>query len=254
MSFDWVTVVAQIVNFLILILLLKRFLYRPILAGIDAREADIAARVAAADAARGQAEADAAAHRAALADFETEKAGLVEAARQQAEAEKVRLRAKIDEMQQTEVDALRAQAEGQRVRLAADLRADGAGAIVSLTRRALRDLADADLEERIAGRLATRLAHSGAELRDAAAQAPRARVISSFHLPDDCRARVAAALHAEVADIPVDFQTEASASPGVVLRVGGAQIGWTIDAYLDAFETALDTHASRAGAERAVTT
>ena len=49
MSIDWVTVLAQIANFLVLLWLLKRFLYRPILDGIDAREAQISKRMAAAD-------------------------------------------------------------------------------------------------------------------------------------------------------------------------------------------------------------
>ena len=42
MPIDWFTVIAQIINFLILVWLLKRFLYRPILDGIDAREHKIA--------------------------------------------------------------------------------------------------------------------------------------------------------------------------------------------------------------------
>ena len=52
MSIDWVTVLAQIANFLVLLWLLKRFLYRPILNGIDAREAAIAQRISDADAAQ----------------------------------------------------------------------------------------------------------------------------------------------------------------------------------------------------------
>ena len=46
MSIDWITVAAQIVNFLALVWLLRRFLYRPILDGIDAREKEIADRMA----------------------------------------------------------------------------------------------------------------------------------------------------------------------------------------------------------------
>jgi F-type H+-transporting ATPase subunit b len=38
MLIDWFTVGAQAVNFLILVWLLKRFLYRPVLAAVDARE------------------------------------------------------------------------------------------------------------------------------------------------------------------------------------------------------------------------
>ena len=46
MTIDWITVAAQIANFLVLVWLLRRFLYRPILDGIDAREAEIAKLVA----------------------------------------------------------------------------------------------------------------------------------------------------------------------------------------------------------------
>ena len=42
MLIDWFTVGAQVLNFLILVWLLKRFLYRPILHAIDAREQRIA--------------------------------------------------------------------------------------------------------------------------------------------------------------------------------------------------------------------
>ena len=45
MSIDWITVAAQIANFLVLVWLLKRFLYRPILDGIDAREGEISHRM-----------------------------------------------------------------------------------------------------------------------------------------------------------------------------------------------------------------
>ena len=42
MTIDWFTVGAQIVNFIVLVWLLKRFLYKPVLAAIDAREKRIA--------------------------------------------------------------------------------------------------------------------------------------------------------------------------------------------------------------------
>lgn len=42
MLFDWFTVLAQIANFLILMWLLKRFSYKPVLDTIDAREKRIA--------------------------------------------------------------------------------------------------------------------------------------------------------------------------------------------------------------------
>ena len=46
MLIDWFTVGAQAVNFLVLVWLLRRFLYRPILKAIDAREKRIADQLA----------------------------------------------------------------------------------------------------------------------------------------------------------------------------------------------------------------
>jgi len=46
MLIDWFTVGAQALNFIILVWLLKRFLYKPILGAVDAREKRIAAELA----------------------------------------------------------------------------------------------------------------------------------------------------------------------------------------------------------------
>ena len=55
MLIDWFTVGAQVINFLILIWLMKRYLYQPILHAIDAREARIAAELSDADAKKAEA-------------------------------------------------------------------------------------------------------------------------------------------------------------------------------------------------------
>ena len=56
MLIDWFTVGAQALNFLILVWLMKRFLYKPILNAIDAREKRIAAELADADAKKAEAQ------------------------------------------------------------------------------------------------------------------------------------------------------------------------------------------------------
>ena len=55
MLIDWFTVGAQALNFVVLVWLLKRLLYKPILAAIDSREKRIAAELADADEKRTQA-------------------------------------------------------------------------------------------------------------------------------------------------------------------------------------------------------
>ena len=56
MLIDWFTVGAQAINFIILVWLLKRFLYKPILDAVDAREKRIATELADADAKKAEAE------------------------------------------------------------------------------------------------------------------------------------------------------------------------------------------------------
>ena len=56
MPIDWFTVVAQAINFLILVWLLKRFLYRPILHAIDERKKGIANQLAEAEAKKAEAQ------------------------------------------------------------------------------------------------------------------------------------------------------------------------------------------------------
>ena len=55
MLIDWFTVGAQVLNFLVLVWLMKRFLYKPILDAIDAREKGIATELADADAKKAEA-------------------------------------------------------------------------------------------------------------------------------------------------------------------------------------------------------
>jgi F-type H+-transporting ATPase subunit b len=69
--FDWFTILAQIVNFLVLVALMKRFLYGPLIAAIDAREKSIAARIA--EAARKEQEAGARMEQLAKETAETEQ-------------------------------------------------------------------------------------------------------------------------------------------------------------------------------------
>src|SRR6185312_11044708 len=56
MLIDWFTVGAQALNFLILVWLMKRFLYKPILHAIDEREKRIATELADADAKKAEAQ------------------------------------------------------------------------------------------------------------------------------------------------------------------------------------------------------
>jgi len=241
MSIDWITVAAQIVNFLVLIWLLKRFLFQPILKGIDARELEIATRLAAADEAREAAEEAARRFEAERQEMEDGKTAFLDAARAQAESERARAHAETDRLVERERADWQKQMADTRDTYASNLQAAGAQTILSLTQKVLDDLADARLEEQIAARLCARMADIGDDLRAAGKRAERALIISQQTLPPSCRAQLQQAFGAVAGDIPLTFETDETQSPGIVLQCGGARVRWTVDSYLDTLHRELET-------------
>jgi len=239
MSIDWLTVAAQIVNFLVLVWLLKRFLYRPILDGIDAREKEIAERMGEAAQIRAAAEAVEADYKAQVDLLRAGREGALEEARKAAEAERDALLAEARERllrEQAERAEQRAE-EARRYR--ADLHRDGAKALLSLTRKALKDLADESLEARIVAHASGRLSAMADDLRKAAGESLQAVAMTHEPLPDAARERLSAELAKLIPGLTVTFRSEPAQAPGLTLRLGGAQVEWTVDSYIDGLDALL---------------
>lgn len=75
MELDWTTFLLEIVNFLVLLWLLQRFLYRPILANLDARNRQIQQQTEQIEASRRQAETLQAQYQQQLNDWADQQAG-----------------------------------------------------------------------------------------------------------------------------------------------------------------------------------
>lgn len=240
MSVDWITVAAQIANFLVLVWLLKRFLYRPILDGIDARERQISERMAEADRIREAAEAAEAEHKAEIAQLKAGREGVLDEARKAAETERNAMLAKAHERLRREQAAREEERADEARRYSADLQHKGASALVTLTRKALHDLAGETLEERIVARAASRLDSMTADLAAAAGDAREAVITTREPLPPDLCADLETRLSATLPDIEVSFRTDPAQSPGLGLRLGGAQLDWTVDSYIDGLQAMLD--------------
>src|SRR5665213_1549027 len=91
MLIDWFTVGAQALNFIILVWLLKRYLYKPILNAVDAREQKIAAELADADEKKAEAKKDRDEFQHKNEGFDQQRAGLLSKATDDARAERQRL-------------------------------------------------------------------------------------------------------------------------------------------------------------------
>ncbi len=246
MSIDWITVAAQVANFLVLVWLLKRFLYRPILDGIDAREKEITTRMAEAATIREAAQAAEAQHMAEIATLRASRAEALEDVRQAARAERdvllrearARLAAEQAEREQQRVEEAR--------RYSAELHRRGAQALLSLTRKALTDLADETLEQRIAVHCATRLGAVADELRAAGGESRDAVALTRDPLPPDVAAQLRDAIAAALPGVALRVDSDPSLAPGLTLRLGGAQVAWTVDSYLDGLDAVLEDRAGRA--------
>lgn len=240
MSIDWITAAAQIGNFLVLIWLLKRFLYRPILDGIDARETAISERMAEATLSRKKAEAAEAQYHEQLASLRADQAETLESARGKAEAERDALLSKAREEVRHEREVQEQQRAQEARQYTAELHRIGASTLLSLTRKALQDLADETLEERIAAHVAGQLAAMSGPLLAAAGDSKEAVAITRDPLPQPARERLVSELQAVMPQRTVRFEADPAQSPGLILRIGSAQVAWTVDTYIDSLDSLLE--------------
>ena len=178
----------------------------------------------------------AASHAAALQEIAGQKATLIGAAQAEAEAERTKLEAETAKTVAAERAAWEQEMQSDRTRYAADLHATGATALLSLTRKALSDLADAELEEQIVAHLCTQLSALGDDLTAAANRADEAVALSHWPLSDQGKKSLTNALRQVAPKASVRFETNPHQSPGIVLHFGGGRISWTVDTYLDGLE------------------
>ncbi len=238
MLIDWFTVVAQVVNFLILVWLLKRFLYKPILDAIDAREKRIADQLSKADATKAEAkkEHDDFEHK--NATFDQERTTLLKKATDAAQAERDRLleaaRKDADALSAKRRDELQADQQSLNDEIARRTQQE----VFALARKTLQDLASVSLEERMCDVFVQHLRSLNGDLKKelvASVQAAkqRTRVRSAFELPPEQRTQIQTALNETLAaDVKIQFETTPDLINGIELSVNGKKMAWSVNEYL----------------------
>ena len=246
MLIDWFTVGAQALNFIILVWLLKRFLYRPILNAVDAREKRIAAELADADAKKAEAQKERDEYQHKNEEFGQQRAALLSKATDEAKAERQRLfddaRKAADALSAKRQEALRRDANT----LNQAIRRRTQQEVFAIARKALTDLAAASLEERMSEAFTHRLRTIGGKAKEGIAAALKtasepAVVRSAFDLPEAQRAAIQKALNETFsAEVPVRFETAPDLVSGIELATNGQKIAWSIADYLASLEKGVD--------------
>jgi F-type H+-transporting ATPase subunit b len=241
MLIDWFTVGAQALNFLVLVWLMKRFLYKPVLHAIDEREKRIAGELAAAANTKAAADKERDALKQEHEDLDHQRATILKQATDAAEAERHRLLdaagQAADALSAKRQEALSAEAQslGQAVRRRTEQE------VFAIARKTLADLATTSLEERLGDVFTRHLREiSGKEksgLADALKTAPPGVVRSAFELPPKERATIQNALNETFsADVRVRFETAPNLICGIELTASGLKTGWSIESYLASLE------------------
>jgi F-type H+-transporting ATPase subunit b len=242
MLIDWFTVGAQALNFIILVWLLKRFLYKPVLSAIDAREQRIAQALADAERQTSGVQKSRDELQAERKAFDDQRGALLAKAGLDAKAQGERLlssaRQAAESLTSKQNTALLAGATELSERLARLAAAES----LNIARSALKDLADADLEERISAVFAHRLRGMDPKAREAFGMSLKRCdavpvVASSFDLSDREKATIQTAVNETFsADIPLHFETSSKGIAGIELASGGQRLSWTIADYLKTLE------------------
>jgi F-type H+-transporting ATPase subunit b len=239
MHIDWFVFLAQIFNFLLLMYLLKRFLYGRIIKAMDDREAKIAARFSEAEELKVKASEAAELYEKRNQLLNDRKEQLLNEATLAADSKRKELMEKV----RADVDQVKTRWQDMLIReqnaFFADLRQRAAKQLYATARKALSDLADADLEERIIDEFIRRVQvldeEKSVSIRKAiSGGGNRVTIQSAFDIPAPKQTKIEEVLKKQITNgFTIRYLLEPDIVSGIELRVNGHKIAWSLNEYLE---------------------
>jgi F-type H+-transporting ATPase subunit b len=245
MLIDWFTVGAQAVNFLILVWLLKRFLYKPVLAAIDEREKRITAQLQNADQKKAEALQEQTDFLHQNDEFQRQRLALLAEATNSGKTERDRLLEKA----RSDSEDLRSKSKkalnDELGQLTQNIGTLAVGEAFSIARKTLADLADTSLEERVTSIFIQRLhdlnGKQKASLTASLNSPPRpVRVCSAFELAAPQKMAIEQIVRPIFGEgTRIEFETKPDLISGIELTANGQKIAWSIADYLTSLRSSL---------------
>lgn len=250
MLIDPFIVLAEIFNFLILVAVLQKFLYKPVMKTMANREQSIADRLRAAE--EREAEAQSTLER--YQNLQTEWAKQTQSRRHQ-------MHQQIEAERTDQLEQVRAELERQRTQWSEALRQEQKACLVNLrdrarsqliqtVRAALETLANASLEKQMVEVFITHIGNLSADdvasLQAAVSRqnnAPQWTVRTAFPLDRQLQQQLIDSVQAQLAiSTSADafaFETYSDYPCGIELRTEGYKIAWHFEHYLNSMESRL---------------
>lgn len=247
MLFDWFTIIAQIVNFLILMFLLRRFLYKPIINTMEAREQRIASLLDEAEQKRKAAEDERQRFVQKNADWQAN----LDRRKQEIEED-------LDNWRKVEMHAARQQVdrtleswfktvEDHKSDFLNDLNQFTVQKTFAIARQAVQDLASADFEAQMIQAFLSNLKRNTIDLSDLVSGDDRGgngalRVRSAFELDSSTQKKLQSELHTYLRDgASLQFETAPNLVAGIELvGANGYTAAWNLSRYLESLQTELE--------------
>lgn len=231
MLIDWFTVAAQAVNFLLLVWLLKRFLYTPIRKAMREREQRIQSDLDQAQEARQDAQEQQQQLRRQREELDDERRQVLEQAREEVRQWKEQAMDQARRDVETQRAAWNEALEEERRTFARRLTSRIADASLVVCRKALADLADTGLEARLAGRMLELLPGNG--------QAPPQRVLVRTGFPpgEELKERLRQGLAERWPGLQeLSFEQVEGLGFGIECLLDQDKISWNADRYMSGLE------------------
>jgi len=239
MNIDWLTVGAQIINFVVLVLLLKRFLYGPLINAMDQRERDISNRLLEATDKIHVAEEEEQRFIRKTEELEQQSESILEEAKRSAAAEREQAFEKLRQEISEASELWKRDVEREKDEFLRIARAELAQQVIALTRRALSDLAEAELETFIIKTFVKQLSTVDKSVTDAIAETCKRTkqpitIATTFEASEDTIHVLRENLDRLFGEtLDVVFKTDEQLVCGISLIAPTRKITWSIDAYLD---------------------
>ncbi|MBS1976441.1 MAG: F0F1 ATP synthase subunit B [Bacteroidetes bacterium] len=246
MLFNWFTVVAQIINFLILVWLLKRYLYQPILNAIREREERIATQLKHAEGKEADALKERQLYLSKNEELDRNRTQLMQKANDEAAAERSRLL----ETARKEAGALRLKLETafreEQSGLAADLSRRIRVEVMQVAQSILKELADSSLEDQIIHVFLARLGQSqeakSFNWTSGAERSPSPVVIkSSLPLTPEQQELLKVSVRSTLQlKEDITFTIAPDLIAGIELSANGYKLTWSVADHLSSIEKTVD--------------
>lgn len=245
MEINWFIVAAQIINFLILVWLLKKFLYKPILNAVAEREKKIVNQLKEAEAIKDEALKEQAEFIQKNEAFEKEKQALMSAFTVETNEKRQQLLEEARHDAEMLRDNLKAVLAEAQISLSREIRQKAQEEIFAIARKVFTELASTNLEEQAVAAFIRRLNDLSGEEKEQFASIFKddnqaVQVKSAFDLNENQQAEIANAVTLLFGKSPqFQFATSPQLVSGIELIANGHKVAWSIDEYLRSLQSGI---------------